>query len=225
MKNTLSISNGYNVILLAYEITKGMKSIGSKSLMPVKIDNHTDTLIQHQINSIKKHVKNVQSINIVSGFDKEKLKKKIVADNQISVIDNNDYDTLGQSHAICLALKQITNKFPTIIISNHLILRKNIFQQCKEKTNHIFCIKNCNNKFFKIGCTHDGGKVEYLCYELSPKWSEIFLLQTESKKLLESILESNRNMLLFEAINMSLAAYPTENTYIYNNSLITVTHK
>ncbi len=225
MKNILSISNGYNVILLAYEITKGMKSIGSKSLMPVKIDNHIDTLIQHQINSIKKHIKNVQSINIVSGFDKEKLKRKIVIDDRIKIIENNNYDTLGQSHAICLALKEITNKYPTIIISNHLILRKNIFQQCSEKNNYVFCIKNCNNKFFKIGCTHDNDKVEYLCYELTPKWSEIFLLQSESKNLLESILESNKNMLLFEAINMSLATYPTHNTYIYNNSLITVNHK
>ena len=225
MKNTSSISNGYNIILLAYEITKGMKSVGSKSLMPIKIDNHVDTLIQHQLNGIKKYIKNVHSINIVLGFDKEKLKKKIPSDKHINIIENSHYETLGQAHAISLALKQITNNYPTIIIGNHLILRKNIFQECKNTDNHIFCIKNCNNKFFKIGCTHDDGKVEYLCYELNPKWSEIFLLQPTSKNILETILNNNGNMLLFEAINMSLSSYPTQNTYIFNNSLITVDHK
>lgn len=225
MKKISPISNGYNIILLAYEITKGMKSVGSKSLMPIKIDNHIDTLIQHQLNSVKKYIKNIQSINIVLGFDKEKLKKKIPLDKHVNIIENTHYEKLGQSHAISLALKQITNNYPTIIIGNHLILRKNIFQKCQNISNYIFCIKNCNNKFFKIGCTHYNGKVEYLCYELNPKWSEIFLLQSTSKNILETILNNNGNMLLFEAINMSLSSYPTQNTYIFNNSLITVNNK
>lgn len=225
MKKTSSISNQYNVILLAYEITKGMKSIGSKSLMPVKIDNQTDTLIRHQLHSIKKHIKNISSINIVLGFDKEKLKKKISCDKDINIIENNEYDKLGQAHAISLALKQINNNHPTIIISNYIVLRKNIFQDCHEKSNHVFCIKNCNNKFFKIGCTHENGNVEYLCYELTPKWTEIFLLQPTCKDILQRVLDSNHNMLLFEAINNTLSSYPTTNTYIYNNSLITINHK
>jgi hypothetical protein len=215
----------YNIILLAYEITKGMKSIGSKSLMTVKIDNHTDTVIKHQLNSIRRHIKNIASINIVIGFDKEKLKKKNNFGNDVLLIDNNDYEKYGQSYAIGLALNNITNNYPIIIISNYIVFKKNIFQNCSNKTNHIFCIKHCNNKSLKIGCTHNDNNVEYLCYDLNPRWSEIFLLQSECKSLFQNIIEANQNMMFFETINQSLNLYPTTNNYIYNNALITIHHK
>lgn len=225
MRKISSTYNYYNVVLLAYEITKGMKSIGSKSLMPIKIDNHSDALIKHQLHSIRKYVKKIASINVVLGFDKDKIKKKINFGNDVRIIDNDHYEDYGQSYAIGLALKQIDNNYPTIIISNYTILRKNIFQQCTNDINHIFCIKNCTNKFFKIGCTHHDGNVEYLCYELNPKWSEIFMLQPQSRTSLLDIMNTNNNMLFFESINTLLSLYPTQNTYIYNNSLITVNHK
>jgi hypothetical protein len=202
-----------------------MKSVGSKSLMSIKIDNHNDAVIKHQLASIRKYVKKIASISVVLGFDRDKLKKKIHFGNDVKVIENDHYEDYGQSYAIGLALKQIDNNYPTIIISNYTILRKNIFQQCNNNSNHIFCIKNCTNKFFKIGCTHNDGQVEYLCYELTPKWSEIFMLQANSKTLLESIIDTNNNMLFFESINMLLPLFPTINNYIYNNSLITVNHK
>jgi hypothetical protein len=217
--------NKYNVILLAYEITKGMKSIGSKSLMTIKIDNHPDTILKHQIVSIKKHIPSLASINIVLGFDKEKIKKKISFGHGVTLIDNDQYDKYGQSYAIKLALEKIHNNYPTVIISNHIILRKNIFDSCHTQSNSIFSIKNCTNQFFKIGCTHHDSNVEYLCYDLNPKWAEIFVLRQNGIKDFVSILEQNKHMMLFEAINNSIDNTSTINHYIYNNSLLTINHK
>lgn len=217
--------NKYNVILLAYEITKGMKSVGSKSLMTIKIDNHQDSILRHQITSIKKYIPNLASINIVLGFDKEKIKKKISFGHGVTLVDNDEYDKYGQAHAIKLALTKIHNHYPTIIIGNHIVLRKNIFDACDIKQNNIFSIKNCTNQFFKIGCTHHGGSVEYLCYDLSPKWTEIFVLRENGIKDFLSILEQNKHMMLFEAINNSIDNTSTINHYIYNNSLLTINHK
>lgn len=215
----------YNVILLAHEITKGMKSIGSKSLMPIKIDSNTDTILKHQITSIKKYVPRTASISIVLGFDKDKIKKKITFHHNIKLIDNNEYDKYGQAYAVKLALDQINNTYPTIIISNYIILRKNIFTDCDITNNNIFSIKHCNNDFFKIGCTHIDGNVEYLCYDLNPKWTEIFILKQNGIDEFKRILELNKHMMLFEAINHLIEQNKTVNNYIYNNSLLTINHK
>lgn len=225
MKKKSTTCNKYNVILLAYEITKGMKSIGSKSLMTIKIDNHSDTILKHQIVSIKKHIPSLASINIVLGFDKEKIKKKIAFGHGVTLIDNDEYDKYGQSHAIKLALEKIHNNYPTVIISNYIILRKNILDLCHAQKNSIYSIKNCTNQFFKIGCTHHDGVVEYLCYDLNPKWAEIFVLKQNGIKDFLNILEQNKHMMLFEAINNSIDNTSTINHYIYNNSLLTIDHK
>lgn len=219
------IHNQYNVILLAYEITKGMKSIGSKSLMTVKIDNHTDTILKHQITAAKKYIPQVASLNIVLGFDKDKIKKKISFSSGIHIIENDDYDKYGQAYAIKLALENISNNYPTIIISNHIILRKNIFNNCDTTKNNIFSIKQCNNDAFKIGCTHNNGIVEYLCYDLNPKWTEIFILKRNGVKDFINVLSQNKHMMLFEAINRTIEHSSTINNYIYNNSLLTINHK
>ena len=56
-------------IILVSEITRGMKSIGSKSLLPISKEL---TAIDHQIKYIKKH-NNPNQIILCAGFDYAKI--------------------------------------------------------------------------------------------------------------------------------------------------------
>ena len=61
-----------SAIILASEITKGMKSIGSKALLPI---SGSVTLIDYQIQFLKRFYNPVE-IYICTGFDHEKIVKK-----------------------------------------------------------------------------------------------------------------------------------------------------
>ena len=75
-------------IILVPEITKGMKSIGSKSLLKIRKSKHIIDYQIEQISSISKKIK----VNIATGFDNEKI-KKILQDKypNINVIYNDKY--------------------------------------------------------------------------------------------------------------------------------------
>jgi hypothetical protein len=208
----------YNVILLSYEITKGMKSFGSKCLLPVKVNNKVDFLLNHQINLLQKSLGSVEKFLLVLGFDIEKICKKIHFGDDIEIINNEAYRSYGQSYALSLALSKIDNKYPTLILMSGILIKSplNI-----NTDNNIVFVTNNKNSSFRLGCTLVDNRVEYLFYNLEPYWAECLLVQPQHLDRFIDLTNSNKNMLFFEIINKSLEyceteSYKINNTYINN---------
>ena len=91
-----------NAVILTPEITKGMKSVGSKSLLKIK----NKTLLEHQIDYLFS-LSRKTLINIVTGFDHDKINKHINEKyekriDQIRLIYDDKYEGTNHGHSIKL---------------------------------------------------------------------------------------------------------------------------
>ena len=100
-------SNGINAILLVSDITKGMKSIGSKALL--NLSKHI-TIIDHQIQYLKKDYYPI-NIYIGRGFEHDKIIKKTSKYNNVFCVYNKDYETDNQCGSLiqCLQSYKLDN--------------------------------------------------------------------------------------------------------------------
>jgi hypothetical protein len=188
-----------NALILVPEITKGMKSIGSKSLLEIK---KKLSVLDYQIQSIRNIDKNIK-ISICTGFDSEKITNTI-SDNyeNINYIYNEQYKTTNQAHSIKIYLEQYDNCEKLLIVSNGVLFKdkcitKNMLtNECK-----VF-ILNKTRENFNLGCSEQQ-HFEYLFYDLPELWSECIYLNKEALTVLRNLFTSNytTQMYLFELIN------------------------
>lgn len=189
-----------NVVILAPEITKGMKSIGSKALLKIK---QSMSVIDYQIHEIRKYSSQTK-ITIVSGFEHDKINKLYNHSKNIEVLYNNTYANTnhGASLSVFLESKDSINS-NLLVITNGVLFKNNPF---KLKNNYksksqIYCINKPKNNF-DIGYIGESS-VEYLFFDLPNKWTECVMFDTESLGLIKSI-DNKRisQMYLFEIINL-----------------------
>jgi choline kinase len=108
-----------DALILVPEITKGMKSIGSKSLLEIK---KKLSVLDYQIQSIRNIDKNI-NISICTGFDSEKIINTISGNyGNINYIYNEQYKTTNQAHSIKIYLERYANCEQLLIISNGFCL-------------------------------------------------------------------------------------------------------
>lgn len=184
-------------IILVSEITKGMKSIGSKALLNI---NDNLTVIDHQIQYLKKYY-NPSKIILSTGFDHDRIVEKTKKYKNISYILNNEYATENQVGSLirCLDGLDITN---ALIVVNGLILFDRITLSQKSAT---YFINSSQDKrdVFDIGTNiiNDDG---YLFYDLNYKWIELLFLNKEHISMLKQLHYKNNisQLFLFELINM-----------------------
>lgn len=183
-----------NILIIASEVTKGMKSIGSKSLLKLK---NSTLVIEHQIKELKRHYKN-STITISTGFESEKMIKALSA-YDVKFIYNEEYQTTNQAKSL---IDYIQNSIPEqLLIINSGILFKNIFTRNTYRPG-VFILDKPKADF-NIGCNIDTDAF-YLFYDLPHRWSECMLL---SKKELLSLrdLSKQKNLeqlYLFEIMNL-----------------------
>jgi hypothetical protein len=190
-----------NVVILAPEITKGMKSIGSKALLKIK---QSMSVIDYQIHEIKKYSSQTK-ISIVSGFEHDKIHKLYNHSKNIEVIYNTSYANTnhGASLSVFLESKASTTDNNLLVITNGILFKNNPF---KLKNNHksisqIYCINKPKNNF-DIGYIGESS-VEYLFFDLPNKWTECVMFDPESLNLIKSIDKQKiSQMYLFEIINL-----------------------
>lgn len=189
-----------NVVILAPEITKGMKSIGSKALLKIK---QSMSVIDYQIHEIRKYSSQTK-ITIVSGFEHDKINKLYNHSKNIEVLYNNTYANTnhGASLSVFLESKDSINS-NLLVITNGVLFKNNPF---KLKNNYksksqIYCINKPKNNF-DIGYIGESS-VEYLFFDLPNKWTECVMFDTESLGFIKSI-DNKRisQMYLFEIINL-----------------------
>lgn len=195
-----------NIVLLHHEQTKGMKSFGPKALLKIKLNNKTDLIINHQIEQIANNLDKESVIVFVVGFDKDKLIKKLpmLKKHKKIIIENNEYKRYNQSYAMMLGLQAINNNLPTLVIDAGVLLNKPLpFDvDTNKETNIVFT--NANTKEFDVGCTINNCDIEYMFYDLSPKWINMLCIAPKYKSTITNIASHHKNAQLFEIINYSL---------------------
>lgn len=203
----------YNLILLHHELTKGMKSFGPKGLLKIKLHNKTDIIINHQLEQIAESLSKDSCIVVVVGFDKDRLIKKLELfkkHKNILVVDNYEYKNYNQSYAMMLGLQQIRNNYPTIVMDSGVLLQKPLCLNEALLVNNNIVFTSQNTKEFDVGCTVHDSNIEYMFYDLNPKWINIFSICPQYKQIIENIASKNKNSNIFEVINYSLKQCKTK---------------
>jgi choline kinase len=191
--------------VFAHDITKGMKSFGSISLL--KPNKKSKELLFHTISNIKKTIK---TIFLVLGFDEERISKKIKEYRlqKIEPIFNYKYDTTNQGYAFKLAINTILSKYSDydgILFINHNNLIKKLPSFPKKKSWILVDKKSCKKRY-QIGCFIKDNILHHMFYDLGDiVWAEVVYFSFEDlKKIQTNINEYYDNMFMFEIINKTI---------------------
>lgn len=184
-----------SALIIASEVTKGMKSIGSKSLLKIK---NSILVIEHQIKQLKKQHKNID-ITIATGFESEKMLKALNDYSNIDFLYNNKYQITNQAKSI---VDYIDNKLPTklLIISSGILFKEHFM--VSGSSSRIFMLDRPRIDF-TIGCNVEND-APYLFYDLPHRWSECAMINYDDLNILKKIAQ-NKNLeqlYLFEIINL-----------------------
>ena len=178
------------------EITKGMKSVGSKALLKL---NANLTILDYQIKSIKS-LNRRNKIFLSTGFQNNKILKTIDGYKNVTAIYEKDYMNYNDSKHLINYIKHMKAFEDVFVLNNGVLFRKDCFRSIKKNESKIFLLDKPKDNF-NIGCSTD--ECVYLFYDLPKKWSECIFLKKEA---LEKIYTFNQeksieHYFLFETIN------------------------
>jgi len=185
-----------NYLILMPEITKGMKSVGSKALLRL---NANLTILDYQIKSIKS-LNRRNKIFLSTGFQNNKILKAIDGYKNVTTIYEKDYMNYNDSKHLINYIKHTKTLEDVFVVNNGVLFRKDCFKSIKKNESKIFLLDKPKDNF-NIGCSTD--ECVYLFYDLPKKWSECIFLK---KDALEKIYTFNQqksieHYFLFETIN------------------------
>lgn len=188
-----------NAIILVSDITKGMKSIGSKSLLSIA---NNLSILEYQIQYLKKYYYPI-NIYLCTGFNHDKVSEITSKYKNIHYCYNENYETENQVGSLiqCISEYKITKN--TLIFTNGFVPIEKISinpEQCS-----IDVTTKSTKIPFEIG-TNAGNTPTYLFYGLPNKWTEYLHLNEISISYIHSNLTNNKDqyakMFLFELINI-----------------------
>jgi len=187
-----------SAIIIIPEITKGMKSIGSKSLLKIK----DSTIIEHQINQIKAIHPDI-NITILTGFDNEKILKCLEHKySDISILYNENYANTNQAQSIALYIQEHKDIDGLLMIGSGILIKKlTINMSILQNNNKLFILDKAKSNF-NIGCDRTAD-TEYLFYDLPLPWSECAYFNRATLNTLGELFVKNNlsQMYIFELIN------------------------
>jgi len=200
-----------DILIITPEITKGMKSVGSKCLLPLRKNL---SVIEYQISQAQKITKQAR-ITINIGFDSEKIISKLYRYRTIRYLVNNQYDNTNQAKNLLLYIDQYKPK-NLLILSSGLLVKENTIEkihlqaECK-----IFMLHKQKNNF-PVGSSISKN-LEYLFFDMDEPWTEIVYLNEDAVNILSSCDKNIfEQMYLFEVINFLLSKN-IEFTKVYIN--------
>lgn len=192
-----------NIILSSFQVSKGIKSIGPKGLLPV--NSHTKKpLIIQQIENIKSIFgKKKHKIHVVVGYQKEKVIKtldKYSFSKTLNIIKYRSYETYGQAKPIAELICSFEKS--NVLIINEGVLFTNL--NIPKKTSIYTLPKNKHN--FEIGAVITNNTVNYLCYDIPNIWAEITFIQKNDLFNIQDITQNKiqnkiNPVFMFEYIN------------------------
>lgn len=214
-----------NAVILTPEITKGMKSIGSKSLLKIR----NKSLLEHQIDYLFSLSRKIV-VNIVTGFDHDKISKHLNEKyekrmDQIKLIYNDRYENTNYGYSVKLLVNSIDAEELLIVSSGVLIKKLAIGLESFTGNSKIYLLDKTKNNF-NIGCdSSSGDQINYLFYDLPSPWAECaYLNKSCVKNLTEMVNEKQLDqMYLFELINNLINQDVVfEKTYIKKNQILNI---
>jgi hypothetical protein len=190
-----------DILLLVPEITKGMKSLGSKALLGIK---NSTIVLDYQIQQLKKIDQNA-NIFIGTGFESDKIRKAITKYSKVHIIENKNYASSNQSKLIKLFIETRLSYNDLLIISNGILFKNSCIKYGGKSK--IFLIDKPKANF-NIGC-NDSEMVHYLFYDLPTPWSECVLFDRETVHGIVDICKSQDidQLFLFELVNILIEKY------------------
>ncbi len=191
-------TNPSHILILAPEITKGMKSIGSKALLTLHSDK---SIIDYQIQYLQKHYKKAK-ITIATGFEGDKIEKKTQKYN-VDYTYNANYEISNHGTSIELFLRSnIVDIKTLLVISNGILLKNLLAFNLNEST--IFTLQKPNGDY-NLGVNQHkaGSKLPYLFYGFPVRWTECVAFNKNAVETLETIISHTNisQMFLFEIVN------------------------
>lgn len=205
-----------NALIIASEITKGMKSIGSRSMLNIS-DNIK--VIDQQIQSLKSINKHIH-ITIASGYEYEKVNQYIKKYKNVDIINNGEYKTTNESQNLKLYLNQTNNIDNLLIINGGILIKKNsITQDAIKNTSAIFLLNNFKNNF-NLGCNKTEN-IEYIFYDLEQPWTECVFLKSQEIQSLRKIID-NKQKYLFEILNLLLSMHRIDPIFLNKKDIMKI---
>lgn len=182
-----------DALIIAAEVTRGMKSLGSKSLLKLK---NSILVIEYQINELKKHYKDID-ITIATGFESDKMIKAL-SRYGVKFLYNDKYKTTNQGKSIIDYIE--TKDINSLLVISSGVLFKNSFGEMPDDS--CVFILDKPKPDFTIGC-HNNSDIFYLFYDLPDKWSECVFLNNQSLLILRDLIKTQdlNQMYLFEIMN------------------------
>lgn len=207
-----------NILLLNQEITRGMKSLGSKALLNIK---NKFKLIDLQMQQISKIYRNNTNITVAVGFEAEKVAGYLIGKKyKCNILYNNDYSENNAGSVVTRYLSKNADIENTLIVCNGILFKpKTILKTHLQNNSKIFTIDK-TKKNFNIGCTVNENKTEHLFYDLPNTWTECAFLNQEAIKALKSIINKKNisQYYIFEILNELIEDVTFENiTYPRKN--------
>jgi len=200
-----------DILIITPEITKGMKSVGSKCLLPLRKNL---SVIEYQICQAQKICRQAH-ITINIGFDSEKIISKLYRYRSIKYLINSEYLNTNQANNLLLYINQYNPK-NLLVFSSGILLKDYAVQKTDLKNECKIFMLNKEKQNFSIGSS-SAKKLEYLFFDMEEPWSEIFYLNEEAiNMLLQQDPTIFEQMYLFEVINFLLSKN-IEFTKIYLN--------
>lgn len=208
-----------DALIIAAEVTKGMKSIGSKSLLKIK---NSLMVIEYQISELRKIHKNI-NITIATGFEADRM-SKLLEDKNVNFLHNPEYETTNQAKSVLdFIAKGIPKKL--LIINSGVLFKGLLIGRDAEKKSEIFVLDKPKPDF-TIGC-HSDVELSYLFYDLPQKWCECVILKYEDLVMLKKITENMNidQLYIFEIINLlSDHGCKFEKTSILKNNIMKISN-
>ena len=190
----MAIIEPIHALIIASEVTKGMKSIGSKSLLRIK---NSVLVIEHQIQELKRQHKNID-ITVATGFESEKM-LKILDEYNVKFLHNQKYQTTNQTKSIIDYINtHIPNKL--LVISSGILFKSRFLTSGQDSC--IFMLDKPKSDF-TVGCNMKDDSV-YLFYDLPQRWSECAMLNYQDLNTLKKIAKDKNldQLYLFEIMNL-----------------------
>ena len=190
----------FDALIVVPEITKGMKSIGSKALLKIK---NSIAILDYQILQLNS-IPGIRDIYVCIGFESEKIKKTLTHYSNVKTIYNDEYLTTNQSKSVALYLENV-DKLSNLLVINNGVLFKDCFKRFLGHNSILYVIDK-PKIHFNIGCNHTES-VEYLFYDFPIPWAECVMFNTAALNMLRSHVSKSSidQNYLFETINLLLS--------------------
>lgn len=193
-----------NALLMCEEMTKGMKSIGSKVLLNMSART---TILDYQIHNILGIQKQSIDLTISTGFDADRVEQRVFNKKHNCSIMRCDHYSLINSAGVLrqYIMQKGLGLHNLLIVPNSVLFKQRVINK-KHFTDNKSCIFGLSSYKinFNVGYSFDSkNSVQYVFYDLPKCWSEYVFLDHEAIDYLRTNLnESTDKLFIFEVINM-----------------------